>query len=221
MNSPSCCQGTSIDPHTLSYSNSAINILATLLPPGVRLTNFIWPSTSNPKCHVAFPKNNKNECQSTPTFSSKTSPQCHMPIGTCQDDLKLLDDGGEIPKSKGRGWLSDSRLWNLLSTRQKNLPGGQLPHVLWRSPLHPPSQEKKRKKKEKEKLVRINSISNVSINVWCFLLHKNHTTCQTLNKNLPSGQPPPLLSRWPIDPLSQENQGKKEQRKATTRQFNF
>ena len=34
-------------------------------------------------------------------------------------DLKLLDDGGEIPKSKGRGWRFNSRLWNLLSTWQK------------------------------------------------------------------------------------------------------
>ena len=108
MNSPSCCQGTSINPHTLSYSNSTINTLPNLLPPTVRLTNFIWRSTSNPKCHVAFSKNNKNECQSTPTFSSKTSPQCHMPTGTRQDNLELLEDGAEIPKSQGRGWLSNS-----------------------------------------------------------------------------------------------------------------
>ena len=27
-----------------------------------------------------------------------------------QDDLKLLDDGEEIPKSQGRGWQFDSRL---------------------------------------------------------------------------------------------------------------
>ena len=33
-----------------------------------------------------------------------------------QDDLELLDDVGEIPKSQGRGWLFDSRLRNLLST---------------------------------------------------------------------------------------------------------
>ena len=32
------------------------------------------------------------------------------------DDLNLLDDGGEIPKSQGRGWRFDSWLWNLLST---------------------------------------------------------------------------------------------------------
>ena len=34
-------------------------------------------------------------------------------------DIKLPDDGGEIPKSQGRGWRFDSRLWNLLSTSQK------------------------------------------------------------------------------------------------------
>ena len=33
-----------------------------------------------------------------------------------QDDLKLLDDGGEIPKSQGRGWWFDFRKRNLLST---------------------------------------------------------------------------------------------------------
>ena len=33
-----------------------------------------------------------------------------------RDDLKLPDDGGEIPKSQGRGWRFESRLQNLLST---------------------------------------------------------------------------------------------------------
>ena len=33
-----------------------------------------------------------------------------------QDDLNLPDDGGEIPKSQGRGWQFESRLWKLLST---------------------------------------------------------------------------------------------------------
>ena len=32
---------------------------------------------------------------------------------------KLLDGGGEIPKSQGRGWRFDSRLWNLLFTWHK------------------------------------------------------------------------------------------------------
>ena len=42
-------------------------------------------------------------------------------IRTCmfQDDPKLMDDGGEIPKSQGRGWPFEPRLWNLLSTRHK------------------------------------------------------------------------------------------------------
>ena len=34
------------------------------------------------------------------------------------DDPKLLDGGGEMPKSQGRGWQFDARLQNLLSTRQ-------------------------------------------------------------------------------------------------------
>ena len=36
-----------------------------------------------------------------------------------QDDLKLLGDGRGIPKSQGRGWWFESRLWNLLSTWRK------------------------------------------------------------------------------------------------------
>ena len=36
-----------------------------------------------------------------------------------QDDPKLLNDGGEIPKSQGRGWGFVGQLWNLLSTWQK------------------------------------------------------------------------------------------------------
>ena len=27
-----------------------------------------------------------------------------------RDDRELLDDGGEVPKSQGRGWRFDSRL---------------------------------------------------------------------------------------------------------------
>ena len=34
-------------------------------------------------------------------------------------DPELLDDDGEIPKSQGRGWQFNSRLWNLLSTWQR------------------------------------------------------------------------------------------------------
>ena len=35
------------------------------------------------------------------------------------DDPKLMDDGGEIPKSQERDWQFDYRLWNLLYTWQK------------------------------------------------------------------------------------------------------
>ena len=47
-------------------------------------------------------------------------------------DPKLSDDGGEIPKSQGRGWEFQSWLWNLLFTWLKKLPCGQLPYVFWR-----------------------------------------------------------------------------------------
>ena len=36
-----------------------------------------------------------------------------------QDDLKLPDDGGGIPKTQGRSWQFESRLWNLLSIDEK------------------------------------------------------------------------------------------------------
>ena len=32
------------------------------------------------------------------------------PLSVVRDDSKLLDDGGEIPESQGRGWQFDSRL---------------------------------------------------------------------------------------------------------------
>ena len=66
-----------------------------------------------------------------------------------QDNPKLVpDDGGEIPKSQGRGWRFDSWLWNLLSTWHKNLLDGQLPPRLWRWPIGLLSQKKKEKKKK-------------------------------------------------------------------------
>ena len=39
----------------------------------------------------------------------------------CQNggDPKLLDDGGEIPKSQRKGWRFDSRVWKLLLTWHK------------------------------------------------------------------------------------------------------
>ena len=44
---------------------------------------------------------------------------------------ELLDDGGEIPKSQGRGcWWFASRP-RISSLFDINLPGGQLPLVLW------------------------------------------------------------------------------------------
>ena len=68
-----------------------------------------------------------------------------MPTGTRQDNLELLEDGAEIPKSQGRGWLSNSS--SPLYLKKEYLPGGELPPLLWRSPVHPPSQKIKGKKK--------------------------------------------------------------------------
>ena len=49
-------------------------------------TDFIRRSTSSLKCHVMCSKL-KNEHQSTSTFSSKMSPQCHTPSRTCHFNL--------------------------------------------------------------------------------------------------------------------------------------
>jgi hypothetical protein len=58
---------------------------------GVFLTKFIRHSTSNPKCHVMFSKN-KNERQSTSTFSSSMSPRCHMPRSTRHFNFRVSID---------------------------------------------------------------------------------------------------------------------------------
>ena len=47
-----------------------------------------------------------------------------------RDDLKLPDDGGEIPKSQGRGWRFKLAVKSPLYLTE-NLLGGQLQHVLW------------------------------------------------------------------------------------------
>ena len=70
----------------------------------VCLTNFIWPSTSNLKCHMRFQKRKKEEkeCWFTSTFSSKMSPRCHVPSSTCQ-----LTRGFFLHKSH---YMSNSKL---------------------------------------------------------------------------------------------------------------
>jgi hypothetical protein len=78
----------------------------------------------------------------TPPLSDVTrlqSFECLM--SWVQDDPKLPDDGGEIPKSQRRGWRFDSRLLNFT----KNLSNGQLSLVLWRWPINLPSQTNKQK----------------------------------------------------------------------------
>ena len=45
-----------------------------------------------------------------------SSPLCPTMV---QGDPKLLDDGGEIPKSQGRGWRFGSLMWKLFSTWHK------------------------------------------------------------------------------------------------------
>ena len=67
------------------------------------------------------------------------------PTSSVWDDPRLLDDGGEIPRFEGRGWRFDSWLWSLLSTWHKNLPGGQLPPVLWRWPVGLLPQKERKK----------------------------------------------------------------------------
>ena len=41
---------------------------------------------------------------------STISFQINLKYKLVQDDTKLLDDGGEIPNSQGRGWWFDSQL---------------------------------------------------------------------------------------------------------------
>jgi len=66
-----------------------------------------------------------------------------------QDDPKLPDDSGEIPKSQGRGWgsIPGSETSSLLD--RKKLLGDQLPPMLWLRPVGllspPPKKEKKQK----------------------------------------------------------------------------
>jgi hypothetical protein len=50
-------------------------------------------------------------------------------ISLVQDDRKLLNDGGETPKSQGRGVRFPDVKSPLYLT--EDLPGDQLPHVLW------------------------------------------------------------------------------------------
>ena len=52
-----------------------------------------------------------------------------------QDDPELLDDGGEIPKSQGRGRRFDSPAVNSPLYLTTYLSRGQLPPVLWRWPI--------------------------------------------------------------------------------------
>ena len=55
----------------------------------------------------------------TSCHSSLSRLNVHKTFRLVRDDPKLLEDGGGIPKSQGRGWRFDSRLWSLLSIRQK------------------------------------------------------------------------------------------------------
>ena len=67
-----------------------------------------------------------------------------------RDDLKLQDDGGEIPKSPWKGWRFDSPAVKSPLHLTENLPGDQLPPVLWRWHINLLSSEKEYKKKKKE-----------------------------------------------------------------------
>ena len=43
-------------------------------------------------------------------ISTLAHPKLTDVLRMVRDDPKVLDDGGEIPKSEGRGWRFDSRL---------------------------------------------------------------------------------------------------------------
>jgi hypothetical protein len=79
-------------------------------------------------------------------------------------DVKLPNDGGEIPKSQGRGWRFESRLWNLLFAWQKNLPGGQPSLVLWQWPIGLMSQKRWRWECSDIGLVADYTLSSLNLN---------------------------------------------------------
>ena len=59
------------------------------------------------------------------------NPTGYLPTLQVRDDPKLLDDGGEIPKSQVRCWRFDPSCL-ISSLLARNLLGGQLPLLLWR-----------------------------------------------------------------------------------------
>ena len=112
-----------------------------------------------------------------------------------QDGPKLLDDGGEIPKSQGRGWRFETWLWNLLSTWQKNLSGGQLPPVLWR--WHVDLLSPKIKKKTQERITNLSSDDFLTIRFEstfsrfrCFIFRTH------LLRDFVNGQITNVITKW-------------------------
>ena len=74
----------------------------------------------NPKCTWSAPKMRRWEAIAKIVEAwiacHRIDVRCSRWQELVRDNPKLLDNGGEIPKSQGRGWRFESRLWNLLST---------------------------------------------------------------------------------------------------------
>ena len=69
------------------------------------------------KQHIHTPKvANLKAIAATRSADASSNMRIHMRNLLIRDDPKLLDNGGEIPKTWGRGWQFDSQLWNVLST---------------------------------------------------------------------------------------------------------
>ena len=73
----------------------------------------MWNAQYKPCPHVASCDSNLSEKPPHVQSDPAPSKSCHTLVW---DDPKLLDDGGEIPKSQGGGWRSNFWLWNLLFT---------------------------------------------------------------------------------------------------------
>jgi hypothetical protein len=73
----------------------------------------------------------------------------------------MLEKYPNLKEEVGGGSIPGCDVYSLFLT--ENLPGGQMPHVLWRWPICLLSQEKKEKKKEK-KTVTVSAINYSSCN---------------------------------------------------------
>ena len=91
---------------------------------GCVLRGFFWRARSRSKGIEDFNLENWSQVPlvlASPNMEEPKPPTFEPQDTTrlVRDDPKLLDDGGETPKSQGRGWWFSSRVWNLLSTWHK------------------------------------------------------------------------------------------------------